>query len=99
VTVQRRQQEAELLHEVANESPRDYMLRIMRCKDADPTRRDAMARAAAPYCHAQLQATAIQYLDDKGRPIAPQINVQVMQAPVEAPRLTHEGPKADETVQ
>src|SRR6516165_6601898 len=44
----------------ANESPRDYMLRIMRSPSADPARRDAMARACAPYVHAQLQAVAQQ---------------------------------------
>ena len=98
-TVDKRNAEAELLHEVANESPRDYMLRIMRSRDADPARRDAMARAAAPYVHAQLQAIAHQVLDDKGRPIVPQINVQIMQTPVDAPKLTHEGPKDGESVQ
>ena len=67
----------------ANESPRDYMLRIMRNPEADPARRDAMARAVAPYVHAQLQAVAHQHLDDKGRPIVPRITVQIMKAPVE----------------
>jgi hypothetical protein len=75
------------------------MLRIMRSPGADPARRDAMARAAAPYVHAQLQAIAHQVLDDKGRPIVPQINVQIMAPPVEAPKLTHEGPKDGESVQ
>src|SRR5262249_61334218 len=80
-------------------TPLDYMLRIMRDPVIVPARRDAMARAAAPMCHPQLQAVAHQHLDAKGRPIAPQINVRIMQAPVEAPRLTHEGPGDGETVQ
>jgi hypothetical protein len=71
--------------------PLDYMLRIMRDPVIDPARRDAMARASAPMCHPQLQAVAHQHLDAKGRPIAPQINVRIMQAPVEAPRLPQGG--------
>jgi hypothetical protein len=36
------------------ETPRDYMLRVMRDETVDHARRDAMARAVAPYCHPQL---------------------------------------------
>jgi hypothetical protein len=36
------------------ELPLDYMLRIMRDPNASNTRRDEMARAAAPYCHAKV---------------------------------------------
>jgi hypothetical protein len=77
------------------------MLRVMRDPAADIARRDAMARACAPYVHAQLQAVAHQHLDDKGRPIVPRIVVQIMKPPVEdvVPRLDHQGPKDDETVQ
>jgi hypothetical protein len=32
----------------------DYMLRVMRDENADPYRRDAIAKAAAPYCHPHL---------------------------------------------
>jgi hypothetical protein len=36
------------------ELPLQYMLRIMRDRSADPKRRDELAKAAAPYCHARL---------------------------------------------
>ncbi len=38
------------------ELPLGYMLRIMRDGSVDPKRRDAMARAALPYCHGRLHA-------------------------------------------
>jgi hypothetical protein len=37
-----------------NETPLEYMLRIMRDPDASHARRDDMAQAAAPYIHAKL---------------------------------------------
>jgi hypothetical protein len=36
--------------------PLDYMLRVMRDPDASIERKDDMAKAAAPYLHAKLQA-------------------------------------------
>jgi hypothetical protein len=39
------------------ELPLDYMLRIMRDPNASNTRRDEMARAAAPYLHPKMVAT------------------------------------------
>lgn len=36
-------------------TPLDYMLQVMRDPLADPARRDDMAKASAPYCHAKLQ--------------------------------------------
>lgn len=36
------------------ELPVAYMLRVMRDGRASPKRRDEMAKAAAPYCHARL---------------------------------------------
>src|SRR5260370_17182377 len=39
------------------ELPLDYMLRIMRDPKASNTRRDEMARTAAPYLHPRLAAT------------------------------------------
>ena len=38
------------------EEPLDYMLGVMRDVTADVTRRDAMAKAAAPYRHSQLSS-------------------------------------------
>src|SRR5262249_29800956 len=40
------------------ELPLEYMLRIMRDPKASNTRRDEMARTAAPYLHARLSTTA-----------------------------------------
>jgi Protein of unknown function (DUF3235) len=37
---------------------RDYMLRVMRDETVDHARRDAMAKAVAPYCHPQLASVA-----------------------------------------
>jgi hypothetical protein len=41
------------------ETPLEYMLRIMRSAKAPTARRDAMAIAAAPYCHSRLTATTV----------------------------------------
>ena len=37
-----------------NMLPVDYMLSVMRDETAEPQRRDAMAIACAPYCHARI---------------------------------------------
>jgi hypothetical protein len=47
----------------SGELPLDYMLRVMRDETVDPERRDQMARSAAPYLHAKLQA--VVHPDDK----------------------------------
>jgi hypothetical protein len=49
---------AELQAAVAasGETPLDYMTRVYRDKTIDNSRRDDMARAAAPYVHARLTA-------------------------------------------
>ena len=39
---------------VSGELPLDYMLRVMRDPNAEPHRRDAMSKAAAPYVHRPL---------------------------------------------
>ena|SRR6478609_7918452 len=51
----------------SGETPLDYMLRIMRDAAAEPERRDHMARSAAPYIHAKLQAV-VQADHSKGVP-------------------------------
>jgi hypothetical protein len=61
--------------------------------------RAQMAARAAPFCHPQLQAIAHKHLDADGNAIAPVVNVRIMEAPPEAPRLTIEGPKDGESVQ
>ncbi|MBU1568810.1 MAG: hypothetical protein KJ630_24690 [Proteobacteria bacterium] len=42
--------------EPPNETPLDYMLRIMRDPNEDPYRRDKMAANAARYCHRKASA-------------------------------------------
>ena len=39
--------------------PLAYMLEVMRDEDALPTRRDDMAKAAAPYIHPKLSSTEL----------------------------------------
>ncbi|MDH3669557.1 MAG: hypothetical protein OES46_00125 [Gammaproteobacteria bacterium] len=39
----------------AGSSPLEYMLQVMRDPATEAQRRDEMAKAAAPYCHARLQ--------------------------------------------
>src|SRR6516164_7787999 len=82
-----------------NDLPLDHMLRVMRDPTVEPHRRDAMAKAAAPYVHPTLAAVAHKHLDAQGNAIAPVISVTIEKAPPEAPRLTVEGPKDSETVQ
>ena len=92
---------AEMRAEVAasGEMPLAYMIRIMRDPTTEPHRRDAMAKAAAPYVHPTLAAVAHKHLDAQGNAIAPVISVTIQKAPPEAPKLTVEGPKDSETVQ
>ena len=40
----------------SGETPLEYMLRIMRDEAAESTRRDDMAKAAAPYLHPRLSS-------------------------------------------
>lgn len=40
----------------SGDTPLDYMLRVMRNETADPSRRDEMARAVAPYVPPKLAA-------------------------------------------
>ena len=42
----------------SGETPVEYMVRIMRDETAEPSRRDDMARAAAPYLHPRLSAVS-----------------------------------------
>jgi hypothetical protein len=42
--------------EAGGETPLQYMLLIMRDRNADTKRRDAMAMAAAPYLHSRLSS-------------------------------------------
>ena len=62
---------AELQAAVAasGETPLDYMLLVMRDAGEEPSRRDDMAKAAAPYVHAKLaavDATLQAHVDGSG---------------------------------
>jgi hypothetical protein len=85
------------------EMPLDYMIRVMRDPTTEPHRRDAMAKAAAPYLHPQLAAIHHRHTNADGSPIAPVIHLTInAPAPVPQapkPKLTHTGPNDDETVQ
>jgi hypothetical protein len=85
----------------ANEGlqPLDYMLQVMRDPTASEARRDMMAKAAAPYRHSQLQAVAHKHLNADGTPIAPTVNLTIMQPPPPSPQLTSRGPQGDDTLQ
>jgi hypothetical protein len=85
---------------VSDEMPLDYMIRVMRDPSTEPHRRDAMAKAAAPYLHPQLAVTHHRHANADGSPIAPVIHLTISRAPVsEALKLTHQGPKDGEPVQ
>ena len=81
------------------EEPIQYMLRIMNDPTVEHSRRDAMAKASAPYRHPQLQAVAHKHLNADGSPIAPTVVVTIMRPPAPKPQLTSVGPKSDDTVQ
>ena len=83
----------------SDEMPLEFMLKNMRDPANDLQFRAQMAARAAPFCHPQLQAIAHKHLDTDGNAIAPVVNVRIMEAPPEAPRLTIEGPKDGESVQ
>jgi len=51
----------------SGEIPLHYMLRVMRDETVDPTRRDAMAKAAAPYIHPSL--ASIRHAGEDGGPV------------------------------
>lgn len=49
------------------DTPLEYMLKVMRDAKADASRRDDMAKAAAPYVHPKL--AALQHSGPRGGPI------------------------------
>src|ERR1700737_5187510 len=51
----------------SGEIPLDYMRRVMRDETAEPTRRDAMAKAAAPYVHPSL--ASVRHGGDEQNPL------------------------------
>ena len=92
---------AEMRAEMAasGEMPLAYMMRIMRDPSTEPHRRDAMAKAAAPYVHPTLAAVAHRHVNADGTPIAPTVTVTIMQPPEPKPQLTSVGPKSDDPIQ
>jgi hypothetical protein len=63
-------EEATVVAVSTNESPLDYMLRVMRDPTQDDDRRDAMAKAALPYVHARLTSADGQVPDKEDGPIS-----------------------------
>jgi hypothetical protein len=100
-TVEKRLAEEQARKISSDLEPLEYMLEVMRDPTADQTRRDmmAMAKAAAPYRHPQLQAIAHKHLNADGSLIGPTVVVTIMKAPAPKPQLTSVGPKSDDTVQ
>ena len=98
-TVEKRLAEEQARKISSDLEPLEYMLEVMRDPTADQTRRDMMAKAAAPYRHPQLQAVAHKHFNSDGSPIAPVISVTIVKTPVPKPQLTSVGPKSDDTVQ
>ena len=92
---------AEMRAEMAasGEMPLAYMMRIMRDPSTEPHRRDAMAKAAAPYVHPTLAAVAHRHVNADGTPIAPTVTVTIMRPPAPKPQLTSIGPKSDDPIQ
>ena len=94
-TVEKRLAEEQARKISSDLEPLEYMLEVMRDPTADQTRRDMMAKAAAPYRHPQLQAVAPKYLNADVSPIGPKVTVTIMQPPEPKPQLTSVGPKSD----
>ena len=69
------------------------MLRIMRDPNADVHRRDAMAKAAAPYLHAALASTSIKHANADGTPMAPQLTQVFLDALGQSTKPTEEEPE------
>ena len=70
-TVEKRLAEEQARKISSDLEPLEYMLEVMRDPTADQTRRDMMAKAAAPYRHPQLQEAANDLLRKyKRRPVA-----------------------------
>ena len=50
-------------------TPLQYMLAVLRDENADPERRDEMAKAAAPYIHPRLASIEASHRGDKQNPL------------------------------
>jgi hypothetical protein len=84
---------AEMRAEMAanGELPLDYMLRVMRDETVEPVRRDAMAKAAAPYLHPQLSSITQRRVNADGSPVGPTIINHFEQRRPEAPAPAETG--------
>jgi hypothetical protein len=63
---------------MTGETPRDYMLRVMRDPRPDYGRRDEMAKAVAPYIHPKL--SAIEHGSDDKKPVQVRMTIQFVRA-------------------
>jgi hypothetical protein len=63
--------EAKAMVKATGETPLDYMIRIMRDPEVDVSRRDDMAKAAAPYVHSRL--ASMEHSGKDGSPLIVEI--------------------------
>ena len=54
----------------SGEMPLEYMLRVMRDESAPETRRDEMAKAAAPYEHSRLSSSEATVAVDRSKDVS-----------------------------
>jgi hypothetical protein len=72
--------EARALAARSGETPLAYMLRVMHDSSASDSRRDDMAKSAAPYLHAKISTTAFAPMENK--PAVTRIKVVFVDPPV-----------------
>jgi hypothetical protein len=60
------------------ETPRDYMLRVMRDPQVEYARRDEMAKAVAPYVHPKL--ASVEHGSDDKKPVQVRMTIQFVRA-------------------
>ena len=70
---------------VSGELPLDYMLRVMRDPKVSSSRRDEMARTAAPYLHPRLAATVATVYSPQQQLEPQKIELVFVSGPGEAP--------------
>ena len=76
------------------ELPLDYMLRVMRDPAAENSRRDDMAKAAAPFVHHRL--ATVQPSGDADKPIRSLVRIEFVRAKDGRPDLESGSPIHDE---
>ena len=65
-------------------TPLEYMLGVLRDPEIDAHRRDDMAKAAAPYCHARLAQAEAKPAQSDIKPLAERLRDYVREDAIEA---------------